>query len=105
MHTTCATSRYDLSTRNNLGMLAVLMLANLFIAMLYFVRIPIEFDFRQVIGPALTTASTLLLALSLILIAWVAIQAQASRLVTVLSIANGLLALTQLYFFQSSWMS
>ena len=30
-------------------MLAVLMVANLFFAMLYFVRIPIEFDFRQVI--------------------------------------------------------
>jgi len=49
MHTTCPTSHYDLSTRNHLGMLAVLMVANLFFAMLYFVRIPIEFDFRQVI--------------------------------------------------------
>ena len=105
MHTTCPTSRDDLSTRNHLGMLAVLMVANLSIAMLFFVRIPIEFDFRQVIVPALMTASALLFALSLTFIAWVAIQAQASRLVTVLSIANGLLALTQLYFFQSSCMT
>jgi hypothetical protein len=105
MHTSCPASRYDLSTGNHLGILAVLMVANLSIAMLYYVRIPIEFDFRHVIGPALTTASALLLALSLIFIAWLAIQTQASRLVTVLAIANGLLALTQLYVFLSPWMT
>ncbi|AMV33679.1 hypothetical protein VN12_16240 [Pirellula sp. SH-Sr6A] len=99
------TSRYDRRAGNRLGLLVLLVVANLSIAMVYYVRIPIGMDMRQMVVPALSAASVLLFAFSLLFSAWLAVRTPTSRLVTVLAIANGLLALAQLLVFQSSWIS
>ena len=105
MHAMNPTGRYDLGTSNRLGMLALLVIANLSIAMSYFVRIPMGMEWRHVVVPALSTASILLFSLSLFFVAWFSIRSRTSQLVALLAIANGLLALAQQLVFLSSWMT
>ncbi|XZE45815.1 hypothetical protein SH467x_001072 [Pirellulaceae bacterium SH467] len=104
MNAVSPTNRYDFREGKLVGVLASLVVANLLIAMLYYVRIPISVDARQIVVPALSAVSVLLFGFSLLVSTWFVMRNPSSKLVTVLAIANGLLALGQLFVFQSSWM-
>lgn len=105
MHAINPSSRYDLSSANPVGMLVLLVIANLSIAMSYYVRIPIAMDFRHIVIPALSAASLLLFSLSMILVVSLTMRTTTSRYVLALTIANGLLAVTQQCIFLSSWLT
>jgi formate/nitrite transporter FocA (FNT family) len=105
MHAMNPTSRYHLSTANPFGTLAALVIANLVIALSFYVRIPIWMDLRPLIVPVLSMASVLLFSLSMIIVVSLATRIPKSPLMTTLAIANGILAVCQQSVFLSSWLT
>ncbi len=105
MHAMNPTSRYHLSTVNPFGMLVALVIANLAIALSFYVRIPIGMDLRPLVVPVLSMASVLLFSLSMIIVVSLATRTRTSPLRTTLAIANGVLAVCQQSVFLSSWLT
>ena len=106
MHAMNPARRFDLSTGARFGMLVVfLMIANLSIAMSYYLRVPAGMNLRPIVVPALSTMSALLFTLSVIFVVSLTMRTRTSRLVAALVIANSVLAVVQLSVFLSSWLT
>ena len=105
MHAMNPTSRYHFGTANPFGMLVALVIANLAIALSFYVRIPIGMDLRPLIVSVLSMASVLLFSLSTIIVVSLATRRPTFSLTTTLAIANGILAVCQQSVFLSSWLT